>query len=351
MTKKLRASRQSGDTGALLEAMHRRLTTVWNEYLDNGSIVVRPGVRELVCAAQRDGIGLAVVSTLPHHEALRLLKATLGLEAPQLFKSVASAHHDIPARSEEYLYRAALRDLGLEPDNCLAIEATDRGLAAATAAEVPCIVSRSLTTFNDGLDDAVFVINELTDLLSSVDTASLRPHGPSCGEEILSILHRLHAGTFDVFGLAQRSFVMKVSDILKDKGAAVKTIRASETILALSQKLRNEKVGAMVVTSPDGTLEGIISERDIANGLAVHAAALGNLRVSDLMTKAVVTCSTEDSISSVAKVMTQRRFRHLPVQQDGQLVGLISIGDVLKHRLDELQFETRVLRDVLIARS
>jgi CBS domain-containing protein len=73
--------------------------------------------------------------------------------------------------------------------------------------------------------------------------------------------------------------------------------------------------------------------------------------VGDLMTRAVVTCSPEDPIANVAKIMTQRRFRHMPVQQDGDLIGVVSIGDVLKHRLDELQLETNVLRDFVIARG
>ena len=144
---------------------------------------------------------------------------------------------------------------------------------------------------------------------------------------------------------------MKVSDSLKDKGSAVKAVQATDSILMLAQKMKSDAIGAMVVIGLSGRLDGIISERDIANGLATHGEALPRMLVRDLMTTAVITCSPEDPIASVAKVMTQRRFRHMPVQQDGKLIGLVSIGDVLKHRLDELQLETNVLRDFVIARG
>jgi len=85
------------------------------------------------------------------------------------------------------------------------------------------------------------------------------------------------------------------------------------------------------------SIEGIISERDLAYGLATHASNLPYVLVSELMTKQVITCSSRDSVSEIAKVMTQRRVRHLPVKDGDQLVGIITIGDVLKHRLDEMQ--------------
>jgi CBS domain-containing protein len=88
----------------------------------------------------------------------------------------------------------------------------------------------------------------------------------------------------------------------------------------------------------------------LAYGLATHASNLPNVAVSELMTKAVITCSPRDSVSEIAKVMTQRRIRHLPVKDGDQLVGIITIGDVLKHRLDEMQLEANVLRDYAIAR-
>lgn len=138
---------------------------------------------------------------------------------------------------------------------------------------------------------------------------------------------------------------MKVSEILHKKGSAVKTVRPDETALELSEQLRAERIGAMIVSSDGVTIEGIVSERDLAYGLAAHASNLPRMTVERLMTKVVVVCSPEDSINEVMSVMTQKRIRHLPVKEGDKLVGIISIGDVLKHRLNEIQLEADVLRD------
>ena len=142
---------------------------------------------------------------------------------------------------------------------------------------------------------------------------------------------------------------MKVSDILKVKGAAVMTVRPVDTVRAVAKRLLQEKVGALVVSDDGAALEGIISERDISNGVAVHGNNVGSLLASDLMTAGVITCALEDSIADVARVMTERRIRHLPVKEGNRLVGIISIGDVLKCRLDEMLLEARVLRDIALA--
>ena len=143
---------------------------------------------------------------------------------------------------------------------------------------------------------------------------------------------------------------MLVADILRGKGPAVEIARADDTALSLVKHLRAQRIGAMVVSGDGVSLDGIISERDIAYGLAVHGAALPNVLVADLMTTAVITCSPQDTLVTVMGVMTQRRIRHLPVQENGHLVGLISIGDVLKHRMGEIQMEANVLRDYAIAK-
>ena len=144
---------------------------------------------------------------------------------------------------------------------------------------------------------------------------------------------------------------MRVSDILKLKGPAVKTIEPTATIRALAQGLRLEGIGAMIVIDAKGAISGIISERDLARGLAEYGSDLSSQKVSALMTQAVVTCAPDDSVATVSRVMTQRGIRHLPVVIDGQLAGLISIRDVLKHRLDEVQLEANVLRDLALARK
>jgi CBS domain-containing protein len=105
----------------------------------------------------------------------------------------------------------------------------------------------------------------------------------------------------------------------------------------------------MVVSSDGGSIDGIVTERDLAYGLAAHGSNLPTIAVSRLMTNVVVVCSPEDSIAHVMKLMTQRRVRHLPVKEGDQLVGIVSIGDVLKHRLDELELEANVMRDYAVA--
>lgn len=142
---------------------------------------------------------------------------------------------------------------------------------------------------------------------------------------------------------------MRVADILRIKGSTVKTVTPDETALELSEKLNAAQIGAMIVSDDGTSIDGIISERDLAYGLAAHGRELPRIAVSKLMTKVVFVCSPEDSITDVMKLTTQRRIRHLPVKDDAQLVGIISIGDVLKHRLGEVQLEANVLRDYAMA--
>ena len=142
---------------------------------------------------------------------------------------------------------------------------------------------------------------------------------------------------------------MKVADILSVKGNKAMTVRPTDTIVTLAHRLKLERVGAMIVSTDGKSIDGIISERDVAHGLAAHGAELSDLLVSDLMTREVVACSPSDSISEIARIMTQRRVRHLPVQEKGVLVGVVSVGDVVKHRLDEMEMEVNVMRDYAIA--
>jgi CBS domain-containing protein len=149
--------------------------------------------------------------------------------------------------------------------------------------------------------------------------------------------------------LLPRLQTMKVADILQIKGSDVKTVRPDTSARELAVRLHVEQIGAMVVSSDGRSVDGLASERDLAYALAAHGSELPKLPVSRLMTKAVVVCSPEDSIIHVIKLMTQRRIRHLPVKEGDQLVGIISIGDVLKHRLDELELEANVMRDYAVA--
>ncbi len=143
---------------------------------------------------------------------------------------------------------------------------------------------------------------------------------------------------------------MNVADILKAKGSEVVTIRSDAAVAHAAQRMKDLKIGALIVSNGKDALDGILSERDIAYGLAGHGGDLHRMSVSELMTKDVVTCALGDSVLQVMKVMTQRRCRHLPVMDAGKLVGVISIGDALKHRLDEVRMEADVMRDYAIAR-
>lgn len=142
---------------------------------------------------------------------------------------------------------------------------------------------------------------------------------------------------------------MRVADILQTKGSRVLTVDPDKMILEAAKMLRNAGVGALVVSRDARTIDGILSERDIVRGFAESGGDVTHLHVSDLMTGAVVTCMASDSLSQVAKVMTQRRIRHLPVTDGGRLIGMVSIGDVLKNRIDEVVLEANVLRDVAVA--
>ena len=137
---------------------------------------------------------------------------------------------------------------------------------------------------------------------------------------------------------------MKVSDILAVKGSVVVTVKASDTIETLAERLREKRIGAAVVSGDGQSVDGVISERDIAYGLAVHVGDLRKLPVSALMTKTVITCTPGDKVSDVASTMVARNIRHLPVVEENHLVGMISIRDVLNFRVDDLQRQTNMLR-------
>jgi CBS domain-containing protein len=145
--------------------------------------------------------------------------------------------------------------------------------------------------------------------------------------------------------------MMKVEDLLRAKGTAVVTVRPHETIDALVHRFKLEKIGAVVVSSDGKAIEGMISERDVVRGLAEHGTALLTRHVSDEMTRQVVTCRPDDGLKNVMRKMTQHRVRHLPVTESGELAGIISIGDVVKNRLDDMEMEANVLRDYIIARQ
>lgn len=140
---------------------------------------------------------------------------------------------------------------------------------------------------------------------------------------------------------------MIVRDILAAKGSAVVTMQPDATVADLVAALAERRIGAVVVSVDGRSIAGIVSERDVARGLNTHGGDVLNLRIDQLMTADVQTCAPGDEVSSIARIMTDRRFRHLPVAHDGALVGIVSIGDVVKKRIDELETETGHLMDYL----
>ena len=139
-------------------------------------------------------------------------------------------------------------------------------------------------------------------------------------------------------------YAVNVDSILKTKGNVVVTVAPDEKISVAAAKLKREKIGALVVSEDGIGVSGILSERDIARALADHGAGLGDLAVGDLMTRNVITCTPDDTVEELMTTMTEHRIRHLPVMVDGALCGIISIGDVVKNRLEEIQRETESLR-------
>lgn len=140
---------------------------------------------------------------------------------------------------------------------------------------------------------------------------------------------------------------MQVMQILKEKGAEVTTIAADARIADAVRTLNEKRIGALVIIGRNGNIEGILSERDLVHALAERGTGLLDARVVDLMTRHVFTCTPETSIEELMRQMTRRRIRHLPVVRDDRLCGIVSIGDVVKNRLLELETEATTLREYI----
>ncbi len=140
---------------------------------------------------------------------------------------------------------------------------------------------------------------------------------------------------------------MNVKTILNAKGSRVETIRPTETIAEAVKRLRQHNLGALIVSDGGSTVGGIISERDIIRALATTGAGILQMQVGELMTANVHTCAPDDTVANIMGTMTAKRIRHLPVVADGALCGVISIGDVVKVRLEEVESEAHALRDYI----
>ncbi|MFP6731938.1 MAG: CBS domain-containing protein [Alphaproteobacteria bacterium] len=143
---------------------------------------------------------------------------------------------------------------------------------------------------------------------------------------------------------------MHVSDILANKGRPdVITITPDETMEAAAKMLHSKHIGALIVSSDGESVLGVLSERDIARSIALKGSAALSVALREFMTSKVVSCKSTDSIANVMKQMSSGRFRHVPVIEDERLIGMVSIGDVVKHRLEETQQEADALRDYVLA--
>lgn len=140
---------------------------------------------------------------------------------------------------------------------------------------------------------------------------------------------------------------MHVAAVLKRKGADVVTVRPGDSIGDVARTLTRHRIGAVVVMEENGSALpcGIVSERDIVRAIAADGAAALDRPASDLMTRQLVTATPADTVAHVMTVMTERRIRHVPIIEDERMVGVISIGDVVKTRLDETEMEVESLRD------
>ncbi len=140
---------------------------------------------------------------------------------------------------------------------------------------------------------------------------------------------------------------MRVIGVLKGKGSEVATIGPDQTLLSAAAELGQRRIGALVVTGADGSVVGIVSERDIVASIAKGGAASLQRPISEVMTVDVITCSPNDTMEQLMSAMTEQRIRHLPVVDDGALVGIVSIGDVVKRRVGEIQDEAKALGDYI----
>lgn len=143
---------------------------------------------------------------------------------------------------------------------------------------------------------------------------------------------------------------MSVEAILKAKGSNVFTVRPEHAVADAAALMSTKKVGVAVVCDAKGGIVGVVSERDIVSGITQFGKGVIDMPVRNIMTSPVLSCAPSDSVKHVMEIMTERRIRHLPVVEGGELRGMVSIGDAVNFRLREAQMETAVLRDIAVTR-
>jgi len=144
---------------------------------------------------------------------------------------------------------------------------------------------------------------------------------------------------------------MSIADIIQHKGHHVVKARPTDTVQSVVRQLAEDRIGAVVVEDSWMKPVGIFSERDFLNAAAKHGASVLTMTVESLMSTRIVSCRPSDQVETALATMTLARIRHLPVIEDGKLLGIVSIGDLVKHRLDEKALEAKVLLDLTRARA
>jgi CBS domain-containing protein len=139
---------------------------------------------------------------------------------------------------------------------------------------------------------------------------------------------------------------MRISDVLHAKGGHVIKIRQTDTVMSAVQRLAEHRIGALLVEDQWMKPVGIFSERDFVNAISHHGAAVLDSSVQQLMSSPIITCNSSDRVDAILATMTTKKIRHLPVIDEGKLLGMISIGDLVKHRLDEKELEASVLLEI-----
>jgi CBS domain-containing protein len=143
---------------------------------------------------------------------------------------------------------------------------------------------------------------------------------------------------------------MKVGEILDRKGHDVATTARGATLVEVAERMRREQVGALVVSADGSRVDGLITEREVVHAIARHGPSALDLHAGEIMIRTVATCSSDDKVRDVMTVMTRSRTRHLPVVHQGRLQGIVSIGDVVKSFVDDVDLEVTVLREAYLGR-
>lgn len=168
------------------------------------------------------------------------------------------------------------------------------------------------------------------------------------GEPLSLLVHRSPIDTRELAVPAQEDRpLMTVAVILKHKGSQVETLRPGATLQQSVGLLAAKRIGAAVVVGAQGEVIGVVSERDIVHALAQHGASAMSMPIDKFMTREVVTCTLTDSADNLMEMMTRGRFRHVPVVEGGRLVGIVSIGDVVKRRIEDSDLERHAMREYI----